>query len=729
MLEPVTRTETETKMTPIKRHFGVAFALFLSALWLPAANKLPVTDIKIMQLVASDIAVEQGAELQVGSTATDADGNLALHAIELRSPGGDFEALGDSTPGTTTLSQKGATVALAKVGVYYLRSAALDEVGKKTKYSRELKITVKPPAVTPPVERPPVVVPPAVTPSASDRFGPTFEQLFPGAPDTRASLYFTPDKPATLVINGWKMTYDRCDPYNIGVEDGDQTDYWSCSGQVAYYPKLGSLGTYTEAEKSFTAPLIGLDRVATFAHYDGVFSTSPRLDKPSGFTRPDHCLAGEPRYRDCGQPLGIVRNGAALQNDALVITEKGRLLDASTQTGRPGDSWPLPYLQLPANKKATGGIAVTTGNEFAVITVEDTETHKGQLAVVALEGKWLQFHTWPYLGLFNHGSFSDFKLLGFVDLSIAHPDSVGAASNGFWESPGQTNNKSLGQLPLTANLRQTLQNPNGEYGWIKIVATGGYAIVASKQDSALVVVDLSPVFQSFRDAWLKNFDATVVARADGTWPNSTTMGSPKEVWSTPVTHPTSVLAGQLLDRWSADRFKAYVGDLDGNVTIVDTSSLMHRWDWEKNSPIAVIGSIKVGPNITSMCFDRFGENVLPLIPPKHNCDPLNNLFWVCSRGNRTLYQVVTHDGNAAVVREVTDKHMGDPVGLGMADRAKILSVACGNQEKWISFRIGGLQAHSGAWYGAGADGTAYAEFCGETSVPGFCFAVSSANVN
>jgi hypothetical protein len=569
------------------------------------------------------------------------------------------------------------------------------------------------------------------------RFGPTWQELNPNGVDTRPTLFSTPDKPATLLnADGTKMTFQRCDPYNVGAENGDLSDYWSDSGQAIYKPDPGAVVTYRKVwdkPEMMTTPNPGIDRVETFGHYDGVFATSPRLDYASGTCRPEDFRAHEPRYANADQPIGMVRNDGSLTNEALVITANGTLMAAGTQTSRGSADWPLPVLVLPAGKKPTGGIAITTGNELCLITVIDTVTGKGQLAVVALEGKFISYHVWPYMGLANQGSWSDFKLLGFVDLSIAAPDHVSAASNGFWESPGQTAGKPLAQLLLSDPLNRKAFL-TGEYGWTKTVATKGYAIVSGKSDDKAVIVDLSPVFGYLSQSWLSDYDATAASR--GALPNQFPQAfdllptnKPREVYSIAASKPSCVLAGKRIERWSADFHKAYVATEAGLVLIVDTSSLMARYDFEKSNALGVIGSFTVGRNPVDLCFARFEEDGLPLIPVGRPVDKVNNLFWAVCRGERRIDYVVTFGGQGLVVRSVQDARVDDPVGCGVGTRANILSVADYTGKKVHSFRIGNLTAKNGKVYGAGKDGKEWIEYSGSLAFPGGPFAINSANVN
>jgi hypothetical protein len=656
------------------------------------------------------------------------------------------QQVGTFAPSTTSYAAASTdvfTVGDGQQTINFAGTAALDG----TLFLDQLSIVAAPAPVTPP---PPPPVPPAVTgtifdlngnidpaaysaynkawdqASKSARLGPTFAQLNPGVPDTRPTLF----KPTSRSCS---LSYaNKIDPYELGPTGGCYADgdYWSESGQVAYVADDASNP--------------GLDRVQVYAYYDNVFALSPRLDYASGEVRPDAQTKESTYYTQLGgqypmQPVASVRNYGMLSNEALVVYKNGLLGVAGTQTSRGWWERPYPGIVFPANKVPTG-LAVTTGNEFALVTVWDTATRRGQLAVVALEGKYIPFHTWPYMAMQNQGSWSDMKLLGYVDLPIAAPSSVAAASNGFWNGPSQTNNQVLSQIDLSVDsVRNGLRD--GDAQWSSIVANKGYAIVASKLENKAVLVDLAPLFAYVRDSYLgsaASFQQTVANRGSGAgqWPATFAERSdilPRVVWSSSVTTPTAVLAGLRLDRWSPDRFKAYVACEDGTIHILDTSSLMARQSWEKNFPVSELGTTKVGRNPVSMAFTRFVDYPLPLLPVQGGTasspDPLNNTFYVACRGDRRIDTVVTYEGKGAVYRTISDSRMGDPVGVSVAGRGNIVSVTDYAGKKLLSFRIGGIWDRNGRYYGPGADGKADFEFGGELSFPGTPFLINSANVN
>ena len=560
--------------------------------------------------------------------------------------------------------------------------------------------------------------------AVSARLGPTFAQLNPDAKGGRPTLYKPESKmpPASY--------YVRIKPYELGSAPGPDSNYWSESGQVAYVP-----------DDPANNP--GLDRIQVFAYYNKVFAISPRLDWASGQPSPDPQTQAPYYVKINGtapmQPVAMVRNYAMEQNEALVLYRDGLFAVAGTQTSRSGSERPYPGFKFPANK-IPRAIAVTTGNEFALVAVTDTDRHVGQLAIVALEGKYIPFHTWPYMAMPNEGSWSDFKLLGYVDLPMATPDAVAAASNGLWRGASATNDKELSQIDLADdNYRKLVYDG----AWQAVVAKNGYAIVSSTDENKVAVLDLTPLFNYVRENWLgseAHYQATLAARGDGPaqFPQTFDVNPairPKVIWTAAVSEPTAVLAGQTIDRWSHDRFKAYVASRDGTVHIYDTSPLMWRYPWETKGKLQEIGTVKVGRNPTCLAFARFSKSGLPLLPvddkgKQRAPDPLNNLFYAASRGDDEIDAVVTWGGEGAVYWRIRDSRMDDPVAVSVAQRANIVTVADFAGKKILSFRVGAIKdARNGVTYGCGADGNAPYEFAGELSLPGSPFAVNSTNVN
>jgi hypothetical protein len=558
--------------------------------------------------------------------------------------------------------------------------------------------------------------------AVSARLGPTFSQLNPGVSDDRPT-HFKPESKAAG--SGY---YIRINPYELG-ELGSDSDYWSDTGQVGYIP-----------DDPANDP--GLDRIQTFAYYNRAFAISPRPDYPSGKQHSD------PQTRDSNylalngtapmQPVAMARGYGMQQNEQVMVYRDGLFAVAGMQTSRAGSERPYPGFKFPKNK-VPRAIAVTTSNEFALVTIWDTDRHQGQLAVVALEGKFLPFHTWPYMGLPNQGSFSAFKLLGYIDLPMASPNAVAAASNGLWQGPSSTDNRVLSQIDLSDDGKRKLVYDGA---WQFVVAKNGYAIVSSTEDNKAVIVDLTPLFSYMRESYLSSstsFAQTVAARgtAPQEFPQTFEMNpaiAPKVIWQINLSQPTAVLAGLELDRWSKDRFKAYVACRNGVVHILDASPLMVRNAWETKGTLQEIGTVQVGRNPVSMAFARHGEGSLPLIPmtstgDQRNPDPRNNLFYVACRGERSIDAVVTWQGQGQVYRRIKDSRMGDPVAVSVAVRGNIVSVADFSGKKLMNFRIGTLyDSRNDKTYPVGDPAYDF-EFGGEMPLLGQPFLVNTANLN
>lgn len=553
------------------------------------------------------------------------------------------------------------------------------------------------------------------------RLGPSFLDLNADAPDDRPTLYRPPSYART-------SGYVRTNPYELGGPPATDGDYWSDSGQVAYVPD------------DLADP--GLDRIQTYAYYDKVFAISPRLDWASGRPHPEPqtrdpyyatLFGSAPKY-----PIAMVRSYGMQQNEALVLYRGGLLGVAGMQTSRATGDRPYPGLKFPAHKVPTA-MAITTACEFALITIWDTNLKKGQLAVVALEGKYIPFHTWPYMGLANQGSWSAFKLLGYVDLPMATPTAVSAATNGWWSGPSQTGGLVMSQV----NLAYDKHRANVYSGsWGAMVAKGGYAVVASQHENKIAIVDLKPLLQYVRESYLssaESFQRTIAARgsADTHFPEAFAIrpaSTPLVVWSATVPSPTTVLAGMKLDRWTKDYFKAYVASRDGTISIIDTSSLMKRATWERQGALRIAGTFNVGANPVDMCFARRSDSDLPLLPYVNGVQSIpdirNNLFYIAVRGERKVVAVVTFEGKGEIYRTIKDSRMGDPVAVSTAIRGPIVSVADFRGKKLLSFRVGKIKdTRNNKVYGCGPTGTDPFELAGELPFAGHPFLVNSANTN
>lgn len=688
-------------------------------------------DVQLSIPVNQTATVQEGETINVESTAADNAKGVNRHWIEQQQPEGTWKPITPDSVKNKKQNNKVQSVTFSTVGTFPIRAVVhcVSDPVDVLEYSTELKIRVTPKPK------------PTDGQLFSATLGPTWAELNPNAADTRPRLYTRDSKPNTATIDV------RINPYEVSGAAGPHpdSDYWSSAGQVAY-------------KQDKTIPNDpGLNRIQTMAYYSHCFALSARDDMSAAQYGIEPFTTGywfDGVNVQLTDPICCVRNEAMLSNEELVIYGNRRFLGvAGTQTGRGGIvglDWPLKGYQFEPDKMPSA-MALTTSNEILLVALHDQKTGKGQIAVIACEGKLLAFHTWPWIALPNQGSWSDFVLLGYVDLPFAYPSSIAAASNGFWRGPSATNNKVLGQIVISdQGTRWGLRQ--GELGWSGIIASGGYAIVASKTENKVAILDLSPVFKYIRNAWLSDTEQpkTIAARAAGTWPQPLAgTDLPAVVWQTDIVKPTCVLAGHLTDRWSFDRHKAYVsadtGKDAGTVSIIDTSSLMQRYDFEAQQagrgPVGIIGSVQVGANPVSLCFARYIPTFPLALMPKDDKgnqrqpDPLDNLVHVTCRGSADVRSLVTFQGKGEVYQTISDPRIVDPVFASVSDRCNVMSIADYNGKQVVNVRIGPVEDRVDGWgqhgevFGCGADGTARFEITGFYPVHGNPFHVMSSNVN
>lgn len=277
-------------------------------------------------------------------------------------------------------------------------------------------------------------------------------------------------------------------------------------------------------------------------------------------------------------------------------------------------------IRLPAGMIPTA-MAVTPYNEFLVVTVWDTNTTTGKLAFIALRPRQMAVgnpeqsrNTRWYWGIPGAWTNRGMKLLGFVDLPFAAPTSVDVSNNIFLQNPrgfGDNDDPARGDLS-----RQSARDlwrgvdpisPAGNVQWHQM-ASSGYAVVASRAEGRVSFVDMTPLYQYFREMYLTtqaNFNRTADASITdpNKWPFAFSVESrqrPVVVTTLDVAQPTGVSAGvqangAISDRsteyfeyfqrspkesWSGSeperylaRSRAFVASMDGTVRIFNVQGL------------------------------------------------------------------------------------------------------------------------------------------------------------
>lgn len=533
------------------------------------------------------------------------------------------------------------------------------------------------------------------------RLGPDYAAANPSSGDRKKPpmLYQPPPKPCPFARNNGGMTYEIGGP---PVKEAG--DFSSTQAQVLYCTEGG----------------VGLDRVLILDMQNKCFSEKPEPPWWGGF-RPEPAMQ-EWRKKGAvaGPPVGIARGLATWSNHAIIVFRNGLVATAGTATSQGTH----PTFQFPPHKVPTA-MTVTTRNEMALVTVIDTKDRKAQLAVLALESFAPNFaHDWhervPLLP--NVASYSDIKLLGYVDLPVLFPSAVSGAGNhgGGWLHGPSGGNALPKDIDFSKpDVRASFLKGNNDQ-W---VSSCGYAVVISKLENKAVFVDLKPLFAGVKqayfapDGWTKTRDLGPKPKQ---WPftfEAEASFKPAVVATVEVAKPVSVLVRST----GGESARAYVGLQDGEIVSFKVGGLATGAAAE-GSAIKEAARLEVGKNPVWLASkgsgggDEFG-------------------FIVVSRGDRALQWVKFSKDQGKIVRELRDERMADPVYAEIADthgiETHLVTVADFKGRKIINYRIGPVvfATNGGAKFGCGPKGDEEVECGGFMTLPGAPIAVCGSNVN
>ncbi|GLZ79479.1 hypothetical protein Afil01_42860 [Actinorhabdospora filicis] len=403
----------------------------------------------------------------------------------------------------------------------------------------------------------------------------------------------------------------------------DLTSMRNIQGQVGYLPTEGQLPgvDHITAVETTTSTVDYAPRPGGALSQDG----HPEVELTSG--KAAFCA------RDKDIPIGHMvdmARGDGLDGAAhtVMVFDQGLIATAGTSGTQDGQC-----LKLPKNTVPTS-VAVTPGNEFALITTWDTEKTQGGLAVVALTGKAQSTRAdfaKAYAGLPGSGYITSMKLLGIVPLDLAAPTSIGVTTDFH------------GNTELDRR-QEWLTSPAGRANWKAAVAHTGRAVITSVAERKAVVVDLTPLFDGVNDAFFADSVTQLPQPGGGekAWPPAFSAEpgmAPKPGGA--VTLPATPNAVALA--W--DGKFAYVATRDGNLRVIGV---------ENAAQPVELAQIKVGANPTGITHTKDGGQ-----------------FLVTSRGDRVVQWVQTEGNAGRVTRTLADSRLADPIAaedLGTTQR-------------------------------------------------------------
>jgi hypothetical protein len=496
-------------------------------------------------------------------------------------------------------------------------------------------------------------------------------------------------------------------PYQLGGPWSKKGgDFSSTQGQVLYVPDNG----------------IGVDRVTVSEWSNGTYSEKPEPPWWGGF-RPEptskkwvEASGGNP-----GVPIAMARGMASWANSGVIIFSSGLVGTAGTVTGHGTD----PTFQFPKNKVPTA-ISVTNKNEFALVTVLDTQTNKGQVAVLAMEssGRLSHFaHEWKddYPCLPNVAVFTRIKLLGYIDLpGMEFPTGIcavgnhyGGRVNGMDGNAGLLREFDLSQQSFRDMFRK---GSNGQYS-----SSAGFAVVISKYENKAAFIDLQPLFERVREMYFttqENFQKTRdLGPAPKQWPytfEADPSWKPPVVKVIDVPRPTAVIASMT----GGKKARAFVASEDGKVGVYQVGGLATE-EQANGDDIKRVGEVQVGRNPTCLAYQKYTQDTIMAV----------------SRGDREIDWIKYTDKDAQVIRKLRDARLIDPVFVEQSDthgvETALMTVCDYKGRKIVNYRFGRcvFATQGGAKFGMGPDGNDPFECGGIMELPGSPLCISAGNVN
>jgi hypothetical protein len=551
-------------------------------------------------------------------------------------------------------------------------------------------------------------------PTIDCRLGPKYEELHAGDLDERPTAWPAPEQD----YGGGLL----CKKYQLGTPDvcpSGSCDFGSTSGQVGY--------ATDDANDD------GMNRIQTYGYEHGVICENVQTGdwlKSSQDNVYDPGYAFDPAIPvweaatglELRLPRDFNRTEMVQTNGGVGIFVNGLVGATGNQTS--GDK--APYFELPAGKVPTA-VAMTTWNEFALVTLWDTNTHSGQLAVFALRANKPEAFSLPYFAMANEAGFTAIHLMGYVDLpDMKTPTAVAVSgNNGRVGGPSQgAIGNTFANIENDPDLKQQLQRDDGE----RILASSGHAVVLSRWENKVTFVDLRPLFQFVRSAYFADQASWDASKVATDWPHTFETApdaKPVVVTTLDIDAPTVARVGNKagpFDDGQAKPLKALVGTVSGDIVLFNLDAFSAEERPVPPSSIVEVGRKKVCDNITSLVLSgayNFGNSGI-----------------VACRGSRSVQSFSVEEAGITDGRVLTDTGLADPVVIDRSDRGPVWTIGDFSGKRVLNFRLGPTEDNAGkppAGYGCGEGGADAdcdpAELGGVLDLPGGVYLISTSNVN
>jgi hypothetical protein len=531
------------------------------------------------------------------------------------------------------------------------------------------------------------------------RLGPDFSSRHSGEGDSLSLAYEPEHRRAS---DGY-----LCATYELSGTCEGNCDYGSTSGQVLYFPD--------ESQDP------GLDRVQTYGYEDGVICESPQAGTYLGGPHPDPAIGTWEKAlgESIPRPIGFAQTEMVETNGGILVFANGLIGATGNQTS--GTTYP--YARLPPHKIPTA-VALSGYNEFAFVSVMDTEHMRGQVAVFALRSLKPEAFSIPYFALPNEAGFVGIHLMGFVDLpELIAPTAIAVSGNNGGTPGGHAIGNEFSDLRDPA--KRAAFSRDDDERW---VANSGQAVVLSKWENAITFLDLRPLFQFVRSAYFGSEETFNRSVATDPWPydfDSHPEALPVVVRTLSVQRPTVARIGNQIGAFPKGlqtHLNAFVANEAGEIRLFDVTAFSSPERPVPPDSVHEYAKVQAGYNVTSMTVTRNGS--------------FNRSLVVNSRADRVIQWITVGETSVDVVRELSDARIADPVSVDVNDRGPIVTLVDFAGKRLLSYRTGPTENNGGkppVNYGCGEGGSdtecSAFEFAGALAYPGTPFFLATSNVN
>ncbi|MGC4066701.1 MAG: hypothetical protein QM784_19110 [Polyangiaceae bacterium] len=465
----------------------------------------------------------------------------------------------------------------------------------------------------------------------------------------------------------------------------------------------------------------GIDRVQTYGYEHGVICESPQSGPYLGGPHPDPAIGAweQALGETVAHPIGFAQTEMVETNGGILLFANGLIGATGNQTS--GTTYP--YFQLPPHKVPTA-VAITGYNEFALVTVMDTDEMRGQVAVFALRSTKPEAFSIPYFALPNEAGFVGIHLMGYVDLpDMIAPTAIAVSGNNGGTPGGHAIGNEFSDLRDPA--KRAAFSRDDDERW---VANSGQAVVLSKWENEITFLDMRPLFRFVRSVYFGSEETFNRSTATDPWPydfDDQPEAAPVVVRTLSVERPTVARIGNQIGAFPKGlqtHLNAFVANEAGEIRLFDVTAFSSTDRPVPTDSIREYAKVQAGYNVTSMTIVRNSS--------------FNRSLVVSSRADRIVQWVAVGESSVDVVRELKDERIVDPVAVDVNDRGPIVTLVDFSGKRVLSYRTGPTEANGGkppANYGCGENGSDTEclnfEFAGEMAYPGTPFFLGTSNVN